>query len=178
MKPVVHLELLTGDLAGAGDLYSELCGWRSERVDVGGGSYVALDLGSRLGGGLVECATERSLWLPYVEVPDVGVATERARALGAAVTLDEAVSATASLFGETPSRVLVSFEESQRTRLERIAAQAGAPLKVVGRTGGTRLSIKAGGAECVSQEVPELEALWRGALGSRLQAEVIATAAE
>ena len=87
-------------------------------------------------------------------------------------------SAAASLFGETPSRVLVSFEEAQRTRLERIAAQAGAPLKVIGRVGGARLRITASGAERVSQSVSELEALWRDTLGDRLQAEVIATAAE
>ncbi|HEX7957777.1 MAG TPA: AIR synthase-related protein, partial [Pyrinomonadaceae bacterium] len=98
--------------------------------------------------------------------------------LGASVELGGDLSATAQLFGETPSRVVVSFEEAQRTRLERIAAQAGAPLKVVGRTGGTRLRIKAAGSEQVSQEVSELEALWRGALGARLKAEVIATAAE
>jgi phosphoribosylformylglycinamidine synthase subunit PurL len=99
-------------------------------------------------------------------------------ALGATVALDGELSAAASLFGETPSRVLVSFEEVQRTRLERIAAQAGAPLKVIGRVGGARLRITAGGAERVSQGVSELEALWRDSLGDRLQAEVIATAAE
>ncbi len=33
------------------------------------GSYLALELGERAGGGIVECPTERSLWLPYVEVP-------------------------------------------------------------------------------------------------------------
>ena len=31
---------------------------------------------------------DRPLWLPYVEVPDVPGATERARALGAQVTLE------------------------------------------------------------------------------------------
>jgi phosphoribosylformylglycinamidine synthase len=98
--------------------------------------------------------------------------------LGATVTLEDGPSVTASLFGETPSRVLVSFEESQRTRLERIAAQAGAPLKVIGRVGGARLRITASGAERVSQAVSELESLWRDSLGNRLQAEVIATAAE
>ena len=41
-----------------------------------------------LGGGIVECETRRPLWLPYVEVPDVREATERARALGAAVLLE------------------------------------------------------------------------------------------
>ena len=98
--------------------------------------------------------------------------------LGATVTLDGETSVAASLFGETPSRVLVSLEESQRTRLERIAAQAGAPLKVIGRTGGMRLRINVSGTEHVSQDVAELETLWRDSLGSRLQAEVIATAAE
>jgi phosphoribosylformylglycinamidine synthase II len=100
-------------------------------------------------------------------------------AVGASVELGGGeLSVTAQLFGETPSRVVVSFEESQRTRIERIAAQAGAPLKVIGRVGGARLRINANGSERVSQDVSELEALWRGALGARLQVEVIATAAE
>jgi len=98
--------------------------------------------------------------------------------LGASVELGGGLSAAALLFGETPSRVVVSFEESQRTRLERIAAQAGAPLKVIGRTGGARLSISVDGEERISQDVAELEAAWRGALGARLEVEVIATAAE
>jgi phosphoribosylformylglycinamidine synthase len=98
--------------------------------------------------------------------------------LGASVELGGGLPAADELFGETPSRVLVSFEEAQRTRLERIAAQACAPLKVIGRTGGARLRVEAGGREHVSQDVAELESAWRGSLAGRLQAEVIATAAE
>jgi predicted enzyme related to lactoylglutathione lyase len=86
-NPVVHLELHTADLDRARDLYSELCGWHPERIEAGGGSYLALELGGGLGGGIVECRTHRSLWLPYVEVPDVGEATEQARRLGARVLL-------------------------------------------------------------------------------------------
>jgi predicted enzyme related to lactoylglutathione lyase len=93
MKPttssaVVHLELHTPDLGRARAFYAELCGWRPERVEAGGGAYEALDLGGELGGGIVECGTTRSLWLPYVEVADVGAATARARGLGASVLLD------------------------------------------------------------------------------------------
>jgi uncharacterized protein len=87
-RPVVHLELHTGDLAGARDLYSALCGWAPARIDTGCGSYLALEMGRRLGGGIVECETRRPLWLPYVEVGDVGAATQRARGLGATVLLD------------------------------------------------------------------------------------------
>jgi predicted enzyme related to lactoylglutathione lyase len=86
--PVVHLELHTGDLAEARALYAQLCGWRAERIDAGGGSYVALELGGGFGGGIVECDTGRPLWLPYVEVPGIGEATEHARALGARVLLE------------------------------------------------------------------------------------------
>ena len=87
-NPVVHLELHTRDLAAARDFYAALCGWEVERVDVASGSYHALDLGGDLGGGIVECRTPRALWLPYVEVPQVDEATDRARSFGASVLLE------------------------------------------------------------------------------------------
>ena len=86
-SPVVHLELHTGNLARACDLYSRLCGWRVEQLDAGPRSYQALDWGGGLGGGVVECGTSRPLGLPYVEVPRIAEATERARRLGATVIL-------------------------------------------------------------------------------------------
>jgi len=87
-KHVVHLELHTGDLPRACAFYALLCGWRPERIDAGCGTYWALEIGGRLGGGVVECATPKPLWLPYVEVPDVAGITERARDLGASVVLE------------------------------------------------------------------------------------------
>jgi predicted enzyme related to lactoylglutathione lyase len=84
---VVHLELHTRDLPRARAFYAGLCGWRPERVEAGGGSYLALELGPGMGGGMVECATRHPLWLPYVQVADVARATDRARGLGASVLL-------------------------------------------------------------------------------------------
>ena len=89
MKPVVHLELHTGSRERARAFYAELFGWREEHVDAGRRSYLALELGRGLGGGIVECATERALWLPYVEVPEIRAATDAARASGATVLLEE-----------------------------------------------------------------------------------------
>lgn len=86
--PVVHLELHTTDQRRAQALYAELCGWRPERIDTAHGSYDALELGNGIGGGIVECLTHRALWLPYVQVADIGEATDRARRLGAAVLLE------------------------------------------------------------------------------------------
>jgi predicted enzyme related to lactoylglutathione lyase len=87
-NPVVHLELHTADLTGASSFYAELCGWRPEQISVPSGSYHALEMGGGPGGGIVECAARRPLWLPYVEVPDVAEATQRARRLGARVLLE------------------------------------------------------------------------------------------
>jgi predicted enzyme related to lactoylglutathione lyase len=85
---VVHLELHTGDLRAARAFYTELCGWRNERISTRHGSYVALDVGGGVGGGIVECQTRRSLWLPYVQVQDIGEMTGRATDLGARVLLE------------------------------------------------------------------------------------------
>jgi predicted enzyme related to lactoylglutathione lyase len=85
--PVVHLELHTPNLGRACAFYDRLLGWRPQRVETADASYESLDLGAGLGGGVVECGTERALWLPYVEVGSVSEATARAMALGASVML-------------------------------------------------------------------------------------------
>jgi predicted enzyme related to lactoylglutathione lyase len=51
------------------------------------GRYLTLELGGGVGGGIVECGTERALWLPYVAVADVDATTARAQELGASVVL-------------------------------------------------------------------------------------------
>jgi predicted enzyme related to lactoylglutathione lyase len=84
MVKLVHLELHTRDQVAARALYRELLDWRAATV---AGSYLALDLG-HIGGGIVECGTERSGWLPYVEVDDVAALTARAQDLGARILLE------------------------------------------------------------------------------------------
>jgi len=87
-NPVVHIELHTGDLPRACAFYAGLFGWRPEQIDTRSGSYLALEAGGGLGGGIVQCETRRPLWLPYVEVGELGPATDRARGLGATVLLE------------------------------------------------------------------------------------------
>ena len=82
---LVHLELHTGDRDAARSLYGALLGWPATTV---AGSYLALDLGGEVGGGIVECGTERAVWLPYVAVEDVAACTSKARRLGARVLLE------------------------------------------------------------------------------------------
>jgi predicted enzyme related to lactoylglutathione lyase len=114
-KPVVHLELHSGDLERARAYYAQLCGWPEERIDASSRSYLALELGRGLGGGIVECATERPLWLPYVEVDRIDQATDRARRLGASVMLEprEGPSGWRSVVS-TPAAGQIAFWQSKR----------------------------------------------------------------
>jgi predicted enzyme related to lactoylglutathione lyase len=86
-NPAVHLELHTTNLARACGFYTQLFSWRIERIDTGSGCYLALELGDRIEGGVVERDTDRPVWLPYVQVDDISEATERAWMLGATVLL-------------------------------------------------------------------------------------------
>ena len=87
-RPLVHLELHTADLQAAHGIYAELCGWQPHTIATSHGSYLALELGNGISGGIVGCSTKRPLWLPYVQVDDIAQATDRARRLGARVLLE------------------------------------------------------------------------------------------
>ncbi len=114
-NPVVHLELLTGDSARACAFYTRLFGWRTATVELEGGSYQALEPGLGIGAGVVQGGTRRSIWLPYVEVPDVAAATERARELGACVPVDarEGAAGWRSVVA-TPEGAQIALWQSKR----------------------------------------------------------------
>jgi phosphoribosylformylglycinamidine synthase len=87
-------------------------------------------------------------------------------------------AAAAYLFAETPSRIVISFRESDGDRIAEIAEQFNCPFILLGRVGGAQLRIMFDGQPAISQNVNELENHWRTALGRKLQAEALAAAAE
>jgi len=68
---LVHLELHTPDQVQASAFYARLLHWRPELIRTASRSYLALELGNAVGGGIVECGTPRPVWLPYVEVAGI-----------------------------------------------------------------------------------------------------------
>jgi predicted enzyme related to lactoylglutathione lyase len=84
---LVHLELHTGDQVAASAFYARLLSWKPEAIETLSGSYLALDLGCGVDGGIVECGIRRPLWLPYVEVDRIEEYTAHAQGLGARVLL-------------------------------------------------------------------------------------------
>jgi predicted enzyme related to lactoylglutathione lyase len=87
-RPVVHLELHTGYEIQSVAFYRQLLNWRPRRVRAASSSYMTVDFGCSIGGGIVECGIRRPLWLPYVQVSRVEEATDHARELGATVILE------------------------------------------------------------------------------------------
>jgi predicted enzyme related to lactoylglutathione lyase len=131
---LAHLELHTRNQLRASAFYAGLFGWRPELVAAAGCSYLALDLGERVGGGIVECGAERALWLPYVSVPDVTEAIERAKGLGARVLLSprEGPAGWRSVV-EAPDGAEIAFWQSKPWRPD-VAAET----RTTKHTGGRR----------------------------------------
>ena len=82
------------------------------------------------------------------------------------------------LFGETPARIIISFDESALGDIEEIVAAAGCPMTLLGNVGADRLRIESDGDEVIQVDVTEMESAWRSSLRNKLQAEVMAAGAE
>ena len=82
------------------------------------------------------------------------------------------------LFSETPSRIIVSFDESALGDIEEIVAAASCPMTLLGTVGSDRLRIESNGEEVIQLDVAEMENAWRSSLKEKLQAEAMAAGAE
>ncbi|HEY0004774.1 MAG TPA: AIR synthase-related protein, partial [Pyrinomonadaceae bacterium] len=91
-------------------------------------------------------------------------------AIGAQIELNEGLSVNASLFAESPSRIIISLDEAALGEMQEIATRCGSPLMLLGRTGGSNLLIQSGGETVIDLPVKELETTWRTSLSDRLQA--------
>jgi len=86
---------------------------------------------------------------------------------GAEVALPDTpggVRLDARLFGESPSRIVISARPENVARIEEMAAKAGAPLHVLGEVGGEALTIEVDGRRQVSEKVAEMARIWREAI--------------
>jgi uncharacterized protein len=89
-NPFVHVELHTTDIDQAKKFYSQLFAWQLDDVPMPGGTYTVIKPGKGTGGGMMQQRVpgSPSSWLAYVEVDDIAAATEKAKSLGAKITMD------------------------------------------------------------------------------------------
>ncbi|MFH1857989.1 MAG: AIR synthase related protein, partial [Candidatus Omnitrophota bacterium] len=111
-------------------------------------------------GGLAVCVAESCV-------------TDANRLVGAVVELDAAKKPAMrlddTLFGEAPSRIVVSVKEENLPKLEKIAKKHALPYSKLGKVGGTRFVVKQGRRELINLPVTELNQAWRNAIPSRLK---------
>jgi len=89
-NPFVHVELMSTDVAKAKTFYGKLFDWNLEDMDMGDMTYTMIKVGQGTAGGMMKhpMPGAPSFWLPYVEVADIKVSTEKAKSLGATMIRD------------------------------------------------------------------------------------------
>jgi phosphoribosylformylglycinamidine synthase II len=100
------------------------------------------------------------------------------QAFGADIDLTGEYDVATRLFSETPSRIIISFDESAMGDIEEIVAAASCPMTLLGNVGADRLRIESDGEEIIQLDVAEMETTWRTSLAAKLQAEAMAAGAE
>jgi phosphoribosylformylglycinamidine synthase len=98
--------------------------------------------------------------------------------LGADIDITGEYDIATRLFSETPSRIIISFDQALLGDLEEIVAAASCPMTLLGNVGSDRLRIESDGAEVIQLDVAEMETSWRSSLAGKLQAEAMAAGAE
>ena len=83
---------------------------------------------------------------------------------GATLGIDSTVRNDAFLFGESQSRILISFSAKNRLAVEVKAKAMEVPFAVIGKVGGDSLIVNINGKEFIREEVSHLKQLWFGAL--------------
>lgn len=89
-------------------------------------------------------------------------------AIGAEIGIvEQALANETLLFGETPSRIVISFSPEKEARVKELVADF--PMFELGRVTGDTLNISVNGENLVSASVADLESAWANSLAEKLQ---------
>jgi len=83
---------------------------------------------------------------------------------GADLSLPAGIRPDVLLFGEAPSRIVVTVDAGDLQAFTDVAGEMGVPVAVLGTTGGTLLNINVSGKSLVHAPVVDLAAAWSGSL--------------
>ncbi|MEE2963780.1 MAG: phosphoribosylformylglycinamidine synthase subunit PurL [Acidobacteriota bacterium] len=106
---------------------------------------------------LAECCVESGAVGAQVDLPG-------------SVEMDERFGVVQALFGEAPSRVVVSVATGQRERLLSGARERSVPAVVIGRTGGDRIRLAVAGEQVADIGLDEAEQVWGQGLTRHFEA--------
>ncbi len=169
-KKAGHLVALVGrsrEELGASEAHFLLTG-----RDEGQVPEIDLKVAAALNDFLVEAASRRLLASAH-DCSEGGLAVALAESsvagqIGFDLKWEEEISTAAALFGESQSRVVLSFPAEHRPGLEKLAAQYDLPLKVLGKIGGQDFRLSVNGAE-IDVPVADLASIYYQQLSRLVQ---------
>lgn len=95
--------------------------------------------------------------------------TDKEKMKGAEVSLPKSrLRKDAVLFGESQSRVIISFSANRQKDVEKITKRKNVPYTILGKVGGKELVINIGEEKLIEIGLNELNNTWRGSLGRYL----------
>ena len=86
--------------------------------------------------------------------------------LGATLTLESTLRNDSLLFGETQSRIIISFPEERTKEIEKLAAACPINFSLIGNVGGSDYTILVNGQEVIKQKIKVLKDIWKNSLGN------------
>jgi phosphoribosylformylglycinamidine synthase len=84
--------------------------------------------------------------------------------LGAVVEMESTMRPDALMFGESQSRIVISFEESQGKRIAAKAREAGVEFETIGTVGGSGFRVSLNGDPYIHEDLDVLADLWKNSL--------------
>jgi phosphoribosylformylglycinamidine synthase subunit PurL len=178
---------ITQDFKNADDIVVLL---GENRPDLSGSEYLYLIHDTKKGNPRIDIEQEKALQETVLSAIDKGIInsahdlsegglavaltesaiSNRKNMLGASINLDRNNARLDELlFGEAPSRVILTLNKDNLEKLENIARQNKIPCQQIGSVGGDRLTIEVDGSKAVDISVNDLSNAWSNALSSRLK---------
>jgi len=96
--------------------------------------------------------------------------SNKERMCGAVIKLDDSknMRRDALLFGEAPSRIVVSLNKDNLPTLEKIAKKYSIPYQILGNVGGKKLTIRYNEKTLIDLPLTDLSQSWRESIPRRL----------
>ena len=160
------------------------------RGDLSGSEYLYLVHGLKKGNPQIDMAEEKRLHDTTLSAIGLGIVnsahdlsegglvvalaesamSDSKKMLGASIELKkDGIRKDELLFGEAPSRIVLTLDKGNLTKLQDIASKNNTSCQVIGVVEGNSLNIKIDGAVAINAPVSKLNEAWRNAITSRLK---------
>jgi phosphoribosylformylglycinamidine synthase len=85
--------------------------------------------------------------------------------MGATLELETTLRRDALLFGETQSRIIISFPQELTDQIEDLALSYPVDFSLIGKTGGSQFTVSINGQEYIKQDIESAKEIWKTSLG-------------